>query len=276
MKIALSIDSACDIPQEIIKNNNIFVMPYFIMLGDRECVDGEISQKEIYDYVKQTGILPKTGAVGVEQFKEYFQNILKSYDEVIHITLSSKMTSSTSNAIEASASIPNVHIVDSKSLSSGIGLVALACLDKIKEGKNVDTIVKELEEIIPKVQASFLVDTLKFLYKGGRCSALSSLMATLLKIKPKISVIDGKMEVTKKYLGNINSSLIKYVNDTLAGNNPDKKRAFVTHSSPMEISPKIVELLKEYGFEEVYDCLASSTISSHCGPNTLGILFVNN
>lgn len=275
MKVALSIDSACDIPQEIIKQNNIFVMPYFIMLGDRECIDGKISQTEIFDYVKQTGILPKTAAVGVEQFKEYFQNILKSYDEVIHITLSSKMTSSTSNAIEASATMSNVHIVDSKSLSSGIGLVALACLDKIQEGKDAKTIVQELNLIIPKVQASFLVDTLKFLYKGGRCSALSSLMATLLKIKPKIAVIDGKMDVTKKYWGNINSSLIKYVNDTLKENNPDKKRAFVTHSSPMEISPKIVEMLKEYGFEEVYDCLASSTISSHCGPNTLGILFVN-
>ena len=185
------------------------------------------------------------------------------------------MTSSGRNAVEGAKDMPQVHIVDSRSLSSGIGLLVLSCADKIEEGKDIDTILKELDDEKNRIQASFLVDTLKFLYKGGRCSAVSKFMASLLKIKPKILVSNGKMDVAKKYMGNINSCLLKYVEDTLAISNPIKKRAFVTHSSKMEISSKIVQILKDYGFENVYDCDASATISSHCGPNTLGILFMN-
>ena len=276
MKIAISVDSACDIPQELKDKYNIFVIPYYVMLGEKECVDGvDISSKDIFEYVANAGILPKTAALNSERFVEHFTNILKDYDAIIHIGLSWKMTSSGQNSLLASQELDNVYVVDSGSLSSGIGLLALSCAEKIEEGKDIQTILKELEEEKPKVQASFLVDTLKFLYKGGRCSALSSIFASVLKIKPKILVQDGKMGVAKKYMGNINSSLIKYVKETLESNNPNKKRAFVTHSSPMEISKEIKQMLLDYGFEEVYDCDASGTICSHCGPNTLGILFMN-
>lgn len=276
MKIALSVDSACDIPQELKQKYNIFTMPYFIILGEDEYIDGEnISQQGIYDFVKSTGQLPKTAALGKERFDKYFESILKDYDAIIHITLSWKMTSSGFNAVESAKNFKNVFVVDSANLSSGIGLLALECAEKIHEGKDIQTILNELEEIKPKIQTSFLVDTLKFLYKGGRCSALSSLMASILKIKPKILVQDGKMIVAKKYLGNINSSLLNYVKDTLALSNPDKKRVFVTHSSKMEISSRVCDMLKSFGFEEVYDCDASATICSHCGPGTLGILFIN-
>lgn len=276
MKIGLSIDSACDLPQELIDKYNIYITRYFIMLGDKECVDGvDVNASVIYDYVKNTGVLPKTAAISIDAFSEHFRSLADKFDHVIHFTLSSEMSSSHRNAVEASKEFKNVHVVDSASLSSGIALLVLSCIDKIEAGKDIDTILTELEEEKPKVQASFLVDTLKFLYKGGRCSALSSIFASVLKIKPKILVENGKMGVAKKYMGNINSSLIKYVEETLKLNNPDKKRAFCTHSSDMEISSKIVQMLKDYGFEEVYDCQASSTISSHCGPNTLGILFIN-
>ena len=276
MKIALSVDSACDIPQELKEKYNIHVMPYYVMLGERECVDGvDVCSEDLFNYFKETGNLPKTAAIGVDAFVDYFANILKDYDAIIHICLSFQMSSSGRNATEASQKFTNVHVVDSKNLSSGIALLALSCAEKIEEGKDIPTILKELDDEKPKVQASFLVDTLKFLYKGGRCGALSSLFAGVLKIKPKILVQDGKMGVAKKYMGKINGCLIKYVEDTLKISNPDKKYAFVTHSSKMEISSKIVEILKNYGFENVYDCDASSTISSHCGPNTLGILFMN-
>jgi len=276
MKIALSIDSACDLPQKLIEKYNIHITRYFIMLGEKECVDGvDVNADVIYKYVKETGVLPKTAAINIDTFTEYFKGFAGDYDAVIHFTLSSEMSSSYKNALIASENFYNVHIVDSASLSSGIGLLVLSCADKIESGKDIETILKEIEEEKPKVQASFLVDTLKFLYKGGRCSALSSIFASVLKIKPKILVENGKMGVAKKYMGNINNCLIKYVEETLKSNNPDKKRAFCTHSSKMEISETIVKMLKEYGFEEVYDCDASSTISSHCGPNTLGILFMN-
>lgn len=276
MKIALSMDSACDLPIELIEKHNIHITRFYIMLGEKECVDGiDVNADVIYNYVKETGVLPKTAAINIDTFNEYFSKFAKDYDAVIHFALSSEMSSSYKNALIASEEFKNVHIVDSASLSSGIGLLVLSCADKIEEGKDVETILKELEEEKPKVQASFLVDTLKFLYKGGRCSALSSIFASILKIKPKILVENGKMGVAKKYMGNINSCLIKYVDETLKSNTPDKKRVFCTHSSKMEISETIMQMLKDYGFEEIYECDASSTICSHCGPNTLGILFMN-
>lgn len=277
MKVALSIDSACDLPKELIEKHNIHVTRYYIMLGDKECVDGiDVNADVIYKYVEETGVLPKTAAINIDTFTEYFKGFASDYDAVIHFTLSGEMSSSHRNAVMASEAFNNVYVIDSANLSSGIGLLVLSCADKIAEGKDIETILKEIEEEKPKVQASFLVDTLKFLYKGGRCNALSSIFASILKIKPKIAVQNGKMGVAKKYMGNINSCLIKYVEETLKSCNPNKKRAFCTHSSKMEISEKIVQMLKDYGFEDVYDCDASSTICSHCGPKTLGILFMEN
>jgi len=277
MKIGLSIDSACDLPKELIEKYDIHITPYFITMGEKEYIDGvNVTASDLYDFVKETGTLPKTAAINIDTFVEYFNGFSKDYDHIVHFTLSGEMSSSNRNAVEASKQFKNVHIVDSQNLSSGIALLVLSCVDKINEGKEIDTILKELEEEKPKVQASFLVDTLKFLHKGGRCSAVSKFIASFLNIKPKILVTNGKMGVAKKYMGNINSALLKYVDETLKNNNPNKKRAFCTHSSDMEISKKIVQMLKDFGFEEVYDCQASSTICSHCGPNTLGILFVNN
>ena len=170
----------------------------------------------------------------------------------------------------------NVHVIDSKTLSSGIALLVIKCAQMVQEGKlSASDIVAKVNSMIPSVQASFLVDTLTYLHKGGRCSAVALVGSKLLKIKPKILVKDGKMEVAKKYMGNINNCLIKYVEDTLNSNNPEKTVAFCTHSSKMEISAQICQKLREFGFSEVYDVDAGSTISSHCGPGTLGILFMN-
>lgn len=276
MKIAISIDSACDMPQELKQKYNIFTMPYYVMLGERECIDGvNVTTQDLFDYVKQTGNLPKTAAINSEQFKEYFTNILKDYDEIIHITLSHQMTSSGTNAIHGAEGL-NVHVVDSKSLSSGIALLVIKCAEMVNEGKlTAGEIAGKLREMTSRIQASFLVDTLTYLHKGGRCSAVALVGSKLLKIKPKILVTDGKMGVSKKYMGNINNCLIKYVEDTLNSNNPEKSVVFCTHSSKMEISEQICQKLREFGFAEVYDVDAGSTISSHCGPGTLGILFMN-
>jgi len=276
MKIAISIDSACDIPQELKQKYNIFTMPYYVMLGERECIDGvNVTTQDLFDFVKQTGTLPKTAAINSDKFRTYFCDILKSYDEIIHITLSHQMTSSGLNAITGAEGL-NVHVVDSKSLSSGIALLVLKCVQMVNEGKlSASEIAEKLRNMTHLVQASFLVDTLTYLHKGGRCSAVALIGSKLLKIKPKILVKNGKMDVAKKYMGNINNCLIKYVEDTLNGNNPEKTVAFCTHSSPMEISSQICQKLRDFGFAEVYDVNASSTISSHCGPGTLGILFMN-
>lgn len=276
MKIAISIDSACDLPKEVIKENNIFCMPYFVTMGENEYRDGvNVTSADLFKFVKENGVLPKTGAPSAEMFKEYFSDILKSYDAVIHIGLSDKMTSAFANARIGAEELKNVYLIDSMSLSSGIALLALKCVEKVKHGKQPEQIVEELNALRPYVQASFLVDTLKYLHKGGRCSSLALIGATILMLKPQISVINGEMKVTKKYMGGINGCLKKYVEDMLKKSSPDLSVAFVTHSSPMEISSKICDRLREYGFKQVYDVNASSTISSHCGPGTLGILFIN-
>jgi DegV family protein with EDD domain len=276
MKIAISIDSACDIPQELKQKHNIFTMPYYVMLGEKECIDGvNVTTQDLFDYVNKTGNLPKTAAISSDKFRSYFCDILKNYDEIIHLTLSSQMTSSCINAMTAADGL-KVHVVDSKSLSSGIALLALQCAKMIEDGElRASQIADKLRDMTPRIQASFLVDTLTYLHKGGRCSSVALVGSKLLKIKPKILVKDGKMDVAKKYMGNINNCLIKYVEDTLNGNNPDKSIAFCTHSSPMEISGQICQKLRDFGFKEVYDVEAGSTISSHCGPGTLGILFMN-
>ena len=276
MKIAISIDSACDLPKEVIKENNIFCMPYFVTMGENEYRDGvNVTSADLFKFVKENGVLPKTGAPSAEMFKEYFSDILKSYDAVIHIGLSDKMTSAFANARIGAEELKNVYLIDSMSLSSGIALLALKCVEKVKQGKQPEQIVEELNALRPYVQASFLVDTLKYLHKGGRCSSLALIGATILMLKPQISVINGEMKVTKKYMGGINGCLKKYVEDMLKKSSPDLSVAFVTHSSPMEISSKICDRLREYGFKQVYDVNASSTISSHCGPGTLRILFIN-
>lgn len=276
MKIAISIDSACDMPQELKKKYNIFTMPYYVMLGEKEYVDGvDVTTQDLFDYVNKTGNLPKTAAINSSRFRTYFTDILKEYDEVIHITLSHQMTSSGLNAMTGADGL-KVHVVDSKSLSSGIALLVLKCVEMVEEGVlTASEIAEKLKGMTSRVQASFLVDTLTYLHKGGRCSAVALAGSKLLKIKPKILVKDGKMDVAKKYMGNINNCLIKYVEDTLAGNNPEKTVAFCTHSSEMEISEQICKKLRDFGFSQVYDVSAGSTISSHCGPGTLGILFMN-
>ena len=250
---------------------------YYFM--DNETFDmipvAEADLPDNFKFVKENGVLPKTGAPSAEMFKEYFSDILKSYDAVIHIGLSDKMTSAFANARIGAEELKNVYLIDSMSLSSGIALLALKCVEKVKQGKQPEQIVEELNALRPYVQASFLVDTLKYLHKGGRCSSLALIGATILMLKPQISVINGEMKVTKKYMGGINGCLKKYVEDMLKKSSPDLSVAFVTHSSPMEISSKICDRLREYGFKQVYDVNASSTISSHCGPGTLGILFIN-
>ena len=275
MKIGISADSTCDLPREIIQQNNIYLCPISIVLGDDIKQDGiDINVEELFEYVDKTGQLPKTSAVNPNEYEQHFNKVLQNNDFCIHFALSFGVSSTGANARVAAASMENVYVIDTKSLSSGSGILILSCLDKIKEGKDAQTIIKEIEEEVEKVQASFLVDTLKYLHKGGRCSSVALLGANLLKIKPRISLVDGKMQVTKKYMGNIESALIKYVKDMLVEVPANKKRVFVTCSSPVSCIPEIKKMLTEYGFEEILESRACCTISTHCGKKTLGILYI--
>ena len=275
MRIGISADSTCDLSKEYVAQHNIHITPISVVLGEEIKRDGvDVTVDQLYDYVATTGQLPKTSALNPEEYGQHFSKVLEENDFCIHFALSFEISSTGTNARLMASQMDNVYVIDTKSLSSGSALLIMSCVDKIAEGKDVQTIIKELESEVEKIQASFLVNTLKYLHKGGRCSGIALLGANLLKIKPRISLVSGKMEMTKKYRGNIESALIKYVEDILEEVKPSKKRVFVTSSSDMDCIPQIKQMLTDYGFEEVIEARAGCTISTHCGKNTLGVLYI--
>ena len=277
MKIAISTESTLDIPKELQKEFDISVIPFTVILGDKSGHDGDITPLEIFDYVDKTGILPKTSAVNEYQYDKYFTKLLKNYDAVIHISLSSEISSSCMNAINAASILKNVYVIDSKSLSTGIALLAIYARKLADQGIEPEEIVEKVNKRVPYVQASFVINSLNYLYKGGRCSGLARFAALLFRIKPQIIVKDGKMAPYNKYRGRNEQTVEQYCKDTLEEfNNPDLSIAFVTHS---HATPEMVEVaekaLKERRFKTIYETTAQATITSHCGPKTLGILFIN-
>ena len=277
MKIAISTESTLDIPKELQQKFDISVIPYLVILGDKSAPDGEITPQDIFDFVDKTGQLPKTSAINEYQYDQYFTKLLKKYDAVIHIALSSGISSSIQNAIHAASIMQNVYVVDSKSLSSGIALLAIYGRKLADKGLEPQEIVEKLEARVPFVQASFVINSLNYLYKGGRCSGLARFSAMLFRIKPQILVKDGKMIPGKKYQGRSERTVVSYCDDTLEEfNSPDLSIAFVTHS---HATPEMVAICKqklvERGFKTIYETLAQATITSHCGPKTIGILYIN-
>lgn len=279
MKIIVTTDSTSDLPKELVEKYNIGVMPLNVNLGDDTFEDGiDIGPEKIFNYVGTTGILPKTGARSALAYQEFFEKQMNDLnaDALIHISLSSELSSSHENALMASQELQNVKVLDSMSLSTGCALLVLSAIDKINEGKDLRTIYLELQEERNRVQASFVINNLKYLYKGGRCSALAMFGANVLRIKPKIKLASGKMIVDKKYMGKYEQVLINYVKDLLKDyQNVDKKRVFITFTTKNdEINAQIEQILKDYGFEEIIQNYAGSTIASHCGRDTLGVLFI--
>ena len=277
MKICVSAESTIDLPREILDEFEIKTVPFTITLGDKNGLDGVTTPEEIFDYVDRTGVLPKTSAVNMGQYDEYFRSLLKEYDEVIHFSLSSDMSSAYQNACAVAKEIGHVHVIDSMSLSTGIALLAIYASKLVKQNLGVEEIVKKVSERIPHDQASFVLATVDYLYKGGRCSALAKLGAMLFRIRPQILVVNGKMGPGKKYTGKQVDCVANYCRDTLEQfNNPDLEVGFVTHSNA---TPEMVEVAKkamyERGFKRVIETKAGATISSHCGPKCLGILYIN-
>lgn len=280
MKIAITCDSVCDLSQELIKQNNISILPISIILGDETFADGvNINSQKIFDYVAKNKQLPKTSAINEFQYAEFFKEHLDGVDALIHFTISSDMSSCFNNAKKAASTLKNVYVIDSRNLSTGVGLQVLyACMLRDK-GEKPENIVKKVEARKQFVQASFVVERLDYLYKGGRCSALQLLGANLLKIRPSIIVKNGKMDVHKKYRGKMKDVVKDYVKDTLNEfNTYDKSICFITYSSATEDMVEAAKsTLKEFAnFENVYITTAGATVTSHCGENTLGILYYNN
>ena len=277
-KILISSDSTCDLSPELLERYNIKTIPLGVNLGDKTFFDGvDITPDEIYAHHEKTGELPKTTAANVGDLIDYFKPLSEENKAVIHLSLSSDFSSTYNNACLAASEYDNIFVVDSRNLSTGNGLLAIAAKEMAESGMEAEAIVEKLNELTLCVDASFVINDLEYLHKGGRCSALAMLGANLLKLKPCIEVKNGKMGVGKKYRGKYGAVLDEYVAERLVDiDNIDLTRIFVTHAGvDSEIVDSVIAKVKEVApFKEVLLTRAGCTISSHCGADTLGILFV--
>ncbi len=277
MKIAVSVESTNDLGKELLQKNDIKVIPYEIVLGDKTFKDGEVSTLDMFKFVDENGVLPKTNAINEFEYTEYFTELRKEYDAVVHIALSSGLSSSCGNAVRASKNVENVYVVDSLSLSTGIGILALYARELADQGKEAEEIAKLVQERTEKIQCTFVIERLDYLHKGGRCSSLALFGANLLKLRPRIIVKGGKMTSDKKYKGNMVGVVGKYCAETLNEfNTPDLDKVFITYTTA---TPEMIEsaekAVKDAGFKNIYKTTAGGTIASHCGANTLGIIYFN-
>lgn len=277
-KIVISCDSTCDLSPELVQKYDIKIMPLYIVMDDKAYKDGvDIRPDDIYKYRNQAGKLPKTAAANMSDFFEFFKKYTDDGYSIVHINISSEMSATHNNARNAAAQLENVYVVDSKNLSTGSGLLVLKAAELKNSGHDAKSIYESLIEIRERVDASFVVDTLEYLHLGGRCSSVAKLGANLLRLKPCIEVKNGVMGVGKKYRGRLINTLLEYVENRLSDKNDiEDERIFITHSG---ISQEIIDAVHQkvqqlIPFKEVIVTRAGCTISVHCGPNTLGILFV--
>lgn len=278
MRVKIISDSTCDLSPELLEAYQIGIVPLIVMKNNQEFLDGiTITPADIFAHVASGGSLCSTAARGVTVYQEEFAKYAGEYDGVIHVNIGSGFSSSYQNACIAAADFENVRVIDSKNLSTGQGLVVLKACELAQSAKDMDELKQQLEDFASRVEASFVLDRLEYMVKGGRCSGAAALGANLLSLKPCIEVKDGKMVVVKKYRGHIEKCLAAYVKDRLAGREDlDTDRIFITHTDVSQSSLETVRNgVAEFGqFRNVIETVAGCTISCHCGPGTMGILFV--
>lgn len=280
-KVSILTDSTSDLSKELLEKYDITVFPLHIHLGEKEYADGiDITVDEIYRWSEETKETPKTSALSLFDAKEYVKKALEKSEEVIVFCISEEMSSCCSVMCMAVAELEaeeRVFVVDSKNLSSGIGLQILEAAELANQGLEAKEIVERIEQMQPKVRSSFVVDSLTFLHRGGRCGSVAALAGNTLKLHPYIFVMDGKMQAGKKYRGKMDKVILNYVEDLKQELlTAQKDHVFITHSGCendlIEAVKKELEALNY--FENIYITRAGSVISSHCGPGTLGVLYV--
>ena len=279
-KVIISADSTCDLSKELTEKHGIKICHGPVILGDTAYVDGiDVQPHDLFKYHDETGVLPKTAAINYQDYVDFFTKLTEGGNTVVHFCLSSEMSSMCNNAKLAAEDVENVFVVDSRNLSTGIALLVLEAAELAQKGETAEAIYSKINELISKVNASFVIDDLLYLHKGGRCSSVAMLGANLLKLKPCIEVSEGKMDVAKKYRGKYSDVLLEYAKNRLENlDGIDKKRCFVTHT--MELGNSDAKIIFDYVkglgyFDEVIEATAGCTISAHCGPGTLGVLFIN-
>ena len=278
MKIKISADSTCDLPKELVEQHDIGVFPLYIVTDDGKSYrDGiDIKTPDVFAYTKRTGKIAGTSAVTVADYVERWREWKKDCDAIVHVAFSSELSACCQNARLAATEVEGVYVVDSLNLSTGYGHLVLDAAIMAERGISPDEIVAETERQVPKMDVSFVLDTLDYLRRGGRCSALTALGANVLGLKPCLEVHDGKLGVAKKYRGKTDKAFIQYVTDRLKDRDDiDLRRVFITDSGiPDEVRQQIEDaVLACQPFKEVYHNVSGCTISGHCGPYCMGILY---
>lgn len=276
--IRVSADSTCDLSPQLLEQYGITTLPLYVIYDGVEYKDGvDLTPDQLYEKVRQGGKLGSTAAINVDDYLAFFSRMRESCDTLIHFTISSEMSSCCQNARIAAQEVGGVYVIDSRNLSTGIGLQMLRACELAQKGMAAEVIVSAITAMADKVDATFVPDNLEYLKMGGRCSAVTALSASLLRIHPCIQVREGKMGVGKKYTGSHEAVLMKYIKDRLSKlEEVDLSRVFITHSGMTD--PALVDKVKDAvlaiaPFEDVHVTRAGCTVSNHCGPNTLGVLF---
>ena len=278
MKIKILSDSTCDLSQDLLQKHDITIVPLTVIKNDKDVKDGiTITPDVIFDHVANGGSLCTTSANSVGEYQEWFEKYAGDYDGVIHTHIGSGFSRCYQNACLAAEDYPNVRVIDSMNLSTGQGLVVLEAARLAQTATDLDALADALREFTTRVEASFLLSRLDYMVKGGRCSSVVALGANLLNLKPCIEVKNGKMSVVKKYRGNFAKSLSMYVKDRLAERAAIQRDILFVTKTPVddESYAAVMQAVGQYGnFATTYETDAGCTISCHCGPGTLGVLFV--
>ena len=283
MSVKIIADSTCDLSKDLLEKYNISIVPLHIVLGEKEYRDGlEIHPDEIYQWSDTYKEAPKTSAVSIADAMDLFESSIQQYDEIVCFSISGQM-STTINVLRMAAEEleleEKIHIIDSENLSTGGGLLVMEAAIMAQNGKNAAEIKEKIEVLRPLVRASFIVDTLTFLHRGGRCSGAAALAGGALKLHPKIVVENGSMKPDKKYRGKMSSAILSYAKDLEPQiKNAQTDHVFITHSGcDEELLQQVYQYVSDLGiFKEILITRAGGVVSSHCGPGALGVLFIEN
>ena len=276
--VVITVDSTADLSQELLERFRIHVIPLTITLGEDTFLDGTgFTPLEMYERFRKDGTLPKTSAPGVQEFQDFFEPFVQQGFEIVHLDISAELSNSFNAARLAAQELEGVYTVDTRMLCTGVGLLAIEGAECRERGMSAAEIAAHLESLREKVSTSFVLDTLQFMWKGGRCTGVQALGANLLRLKPALEMRDGKLTIYKKYRGSINHVYRQYITERLEGRRVRPEHVFLTESG--EIEPSVIRELEELicsltGCKELHRTMAGCTISTHCGPKTLGVLFI--
>lgn len=277
--VYITADSTCDLTNELLERFQIKTVPLHVLLGEENYLDGvDFTQDMIYQRYAQDKLLPRTAAVSPQEFTDFFTPLVQAGYEVVFLSISSELSATYQNAVIAAQDLPGVYPVDSRQLTTGMGLMLLEACRMRDDGQQAAAIAQAMEEMIGRVNVSFVIDTLEYMWKGGRCTGVAAFGANLLNLKPCIEMREGKLEVCKKYRGNIEKVYEKYIAERLKGKDVDPAHVFVTTSSAP--TPQQAQRLEEAvrqavpAVQEILFTRTGCTVTSHCGPGTMGVLFL--